>query len=137
MNSMTRRMSGKSDERNAMSTPKLLTLALAALAALALSTTGAMAGSWPPISSKKVSARADECCSVTAAKKADAKEAKAAKSAPALVSADGFEYVGGESGWLLAQHKLELRKGRFAHAADCPISVAKARVGNVAPIGPS
>ncbi len=115
-----------------MSTSRLLT---SALAALALSATGAMAGSWPNIPSKKASPRAADCCSVTAAKKAQATDAKAPKFAPALVSADGFEYIGGEAGWQLAQHKLQLRSGRLAHAADCPVSLAAVSQKNPASNG--
>ena len=32
---------------------------------------------------------------------------------------NGFEYVGGESGWQLAPHKLAWRAGRFVHSDDC------------------
>ena len=103
-------------------TPRILTLTVAAFA---LTATGAMAGGWPnnPVK-KSASPVADECCSLKAEKKVQA-------TAP-RVGADGFEYVGGEQVWRLAQHKYELRDGRFVQASDCPVSIARAG-GNLRP----
>lgn len=41
---------------------------------------------------------------------------------------DGFEYIGGESGWQLSQHKYVLSGGRFVHSDECDhaIRVVKA-----------
>ena len=65
-------------------------------------------------------------CSVSPARDATASATKSTASAARQVSPDGFEYVGGESGWQLEQHKLAYRDGRFVHAADCPVEIAKA-----------
>lgn len=48
--------------------------------------------------------------------------------ATAKGSVNGFEYVGGEAGWQLAQHKFVWSAGRFAHSDECDhvIRVAKA-----------
>ena len=113
-----------------MSRAKLLT---SALAIAAMAATSAMAGGWPNIPARKAATSSD-CCSV-AAKSANATTAQTAKT-PRLISPDGFEYLGGDSGWQLAQHKYEFRNGRFAHAPDCPVSIAKAG-GNLAPIAPA
>jgi hypothetical protein len=108
-----------------MSTSKLLT---SVLAVVALSATGAMA--WPNVLVKKqqpaTRTASAECCSVAPTKTADTATARATKATTRLVSADGFEYVGGDTGWQLAQHKFELRSGEFKHASDCPVSIAKA-----------
>ena len=51
--------------------------------------------------------------------------AKAAAIAPAgtavatSMAKDGFEFVGGESGWKLAQHKYVWVGGRFQHSDEC------------------
>ena len=114
-----------------MSTVKLLTsvFAIAAMAA-----TSAMAGGWPNIPAKKVAASSADCCSVSA-KNEKATNNQSSKT-PRLISPDGFEYLGGEAGWQLAQHKYEYRNGRFTHAPDCPVSIAKAG-GNLAPTAPA
>jgi len=105
-------------------TPNLLTLTIITLA---FGATSAMAGGWPNTPAKKPVAQSPaECCSVASTKDADASPAKTTTSAARQISPDGYEYVGGERVWDLAQHKLEYRNGRFVHAADCPVSIAKA-----------
>ena len=32
---------------------------------------------------------------------------------------DGFEYIGGEAGWQLSQHKYVLSGGKFVHGEEC------------------
>ena len=36
---------------------------------------------------------------------------------------NGFEYVGGDTGWQIAEHKYVLADGRFVHSADCDHAV--------------
>ena len=99
-----------------MSAPKLITLVLAAFA---VSATSALAGSWPEIPKRKMASAPAECCAMK-----EAKAANTATAAPAIVAADGFEFIGGEAGWQPAVHKFVLTDGHVAHAADCPIALA-------------
>lgn len=39
---------------------------------------------------------------------------------------DRFEFVGGETGWQLAQHKYEVRGGTFQHSAQCDHAIRTA-----------
>lgn len=48
-----------------------------------------------------------------------------------FVSSDGFEYVGGEAPWRLAQHKFEFADGSFRHALDCPVVIARIKAEDV------
>ncbi len=41
-------------------------------------------------------------------------------------SVNGFEYVGGEAGWQLAQHKYELMNGKLAMSDECDHAIRKA-----------
>lgn len=60
------------------------------------------------------------------------KAAFAAQAAPAeaqpSLSRGGFEFVGGDTGWQLSQHKYVLSGGRFVHSDECDhaIRVVKA-----------
>lgn len=99
--------------------PRIFTCALAALA---FGATAAMAGGWPNIPVKKPAARSHDhataqCCSARAQIAADARKE--------VVGVDGFEFVGGEPGWQLAQHKYDVGAGPLAHAADCPVTLAR------------
>jgi hypothetical protein len=105
-----------------MSTLKLLTLATAVAA---LSATTAMAR-FPNAPSPWPVARVGAPSTVAAKVTNLASLARTQKASAALIAPDGFEYVGGDTGWQLAQHKLEYRGGRVAHAGDCPVSIAKA-----------
>jgi hypothetical protein len=57
-----------------------------------------------------------ECCSAKAEMALDARKE--------IVGADGFEFVGGESGWQLVQHKYE-PDWSVTHSYDCPVGIAK------------
>lgn len=52
----------------------------------------------------------------------------AAPSAADTLSKGGFEFVGGDTGWQLSQHKYVLAGGKFAHSEECDhvIRVVKA-----------
>lgn len=112
-----------------MSTAKLLA---SAFAIAAMAATSAMAGGWPNATAKKGAQSREDCCS--AARNASMTKAETSRTAR-LVSPDGFEYLGGDTGWQLAQHKFEYRSGRLGHASDCPVSIAKAG-GNLTPSVP-
>ena len=43
----------------------------------------------------------------------------AAAKAPDTLSKGGFEFVGGDTGWQLSQHKYVLVGGKFAHSEEC------------------
>ena len=40
---------------------------------------------------------------------------------------NGFEYIGGDGGWQLAEHKYVLRDGRFAHSDECDHAIRSAQ----------
>ena len=109
----------------------LIAVAIGALAVPAL------AGSWPNIPGSKAKWTAKPA--VTAPRAEESSEGlaqyryfpseefrgsksfaagTAAKPATASVK-DGFEFVGGDAGWQLAQHKYVLSGGRFAHSEEC------------------
>lgn len=41
------------------------------------------------------------------------------------IPGDGWEYVGGETGWTLIQHSFDFRKGALAHADSIPHDTPK------------
>ena len=47
-------------------------------------------------------------------------------------SVNGFEYVGGEAGWQLAQHKYEFVNGRLAMSDECDHAIRKAEAATPA-----
>lgn len=53
--------------------------------------------------------------------------------ATARTTLNGYEYVGGDTGWQLAPHRLVWAAGGFKHASDCPagakVAAAGARTG--------
>ena len=50
--------------------------------------------------------------------------AQRAPASPAITGkGNGFEYVGGETGWQLIPHKLVWAAGRFAHSDECDHAV--------------
>jgi hypothetical protein len=95
-------------------------IAAMAIATLALP---AMAGSWPTLpAERKAPARTTQ--------PAPAKPAAASVTQPKEGEAragDGFEYVGGESGWRLAQHKYVWTAGRFVHSNECDHAIRTAK----------
>lgn len=42
-------------------------------------------------------------------------------------SVNGFEYIGGEGGWQLSQHKYVRIAGRFAHSDECDHAIRTAK----------
>lgn len=61
---------------------------------------------------------------------APASRATAERAAPAIAAkgADGFQFVGGETGWALVPHIFVWRDGRFAHSDECDHAVRVAQV---------
>ena len=105
--------------------PGLLTLALSGLAfgasGAAFSSDGfellpGDAGSQPI--SPKYEFRQGKLVAVPNAPAAVARKAAVGKAGRAA-TLDGFEYIGGDTGWQVAQHKYVLRGGRFAHSEEC------------------
>lgn len=104
-------------------------IAIAAATALALP---ALAGSWPPIAPRKAASKAAPTTLFVPAAAPDAARAT-----------NGFEYVGGESGFQLAQHKYILVGGTFVHSDECdhairakPATTASTRaVNGFEPVG--
>ena len=90
----------------------LKTLKLAAVAAATALVLPAIAGpSWPPTPPR------------------DPGKAPAAVKvvkAPETRSVNGFEYVGGDAGWQLSQHKYEFVNGRFAMSDECDHAIRTA-----------
>lgn len=39
----------------------------------------------------------------------------------------GFEEIGGEAGWQLAQHRYVLKDGKFVHGNECDLVIRSAR----------
>ena len=86
-----------------------LTIALAA-ATLVLP---AAAGSWPPTPPRKAAEKSPPAVRVV--------EAQQPK------SIDGFEYVGGDAGWQLAQHKYEFTNGKLVMSDECDHAIRSAQ----------
>lgn len=84
-----------------LKTLRLVTVAVAAALALP-----AVAGpSWPPTPPRKDVGKAPAAVKIV--------------KAPETRAVNGFEYVGGESGWQLAQHKYELVNGKLVMSDEC------------------
>lgn len=126
----------------------LKTTRLAAAVAIALLALPAAAGSWPNIAPRKAQ-QAGSSLVRAPAKSSDGFVAEAGENVaslepvryftneeketvymPRLSStapaakvaasyANGFEFVGGETGWQPAGHKFVLSAGRFAHSEEC------------------
>ena len=95
-----------------------ITLALAALGA-----TTAMAAGGPNRPLRKAipnTSTQEQCCSAAAS------TGNTSTQAP-YVAPDGWVYGGGDSTWELGQHKYAFRDGKLAMAADCPVTIAKAK----------
>jgi hypothetical protein len=90
-----------------MTASRTITFTLAAIAFAALAA-NAEAGSWPPVQKKS---QAAEPVAVRPAKQSPE------TALPPIVG--GFEYVGGDTGWQLAQHRYVLSGGAFVHSAEC------------------
>ena len=94
----------------------LKTLRLVTLAAAAILVLPAIAGpSWPP----------------TPPAKATGKPAPAVvkvQKAPEKSVINGFEYVGGDAAWQLAQHKYDFVNGRLAMSNECDHAIRMAAV---------
>lgn len=100
-----------------------MTSRLVVAAAVALLALPAAAGSWPNYrvkpSGKSFTTEEKEKFSLFS------RATEAARST--LPSIDGFEYVGGDTGWQLSQHKYVLAGGRFAHSEDCDHAIRTAK----------
>lgn len=84
-----------------LKTLKLVTIAVAAALALP-----AFAGpSWPPTPPRKDSGKVPAIVKIV--------------KAPETRVVNGFEYVGGESGWQLAQHKYDFVNGKLVMSDEC------------------
>jgi hypothetical protein len=119
-----------------LKTGKLILATL--VAALALP---AAAGSWPNVPGSKGRpwkpsiAAADAPTSLEQyrafpSEEYRGKKAFARDSAPvreAAATKDGFEFVGGDTGWQLSQHKYVRSGGRFVHSDECDHVVRTAR----------
>ena len=92
-----------------LKTLRLVTLAVAAALVLPV-----VAGpSWPPTPPAKATG------------KATPPAVKVAKT-PAKSVINGFEYVGGDAGWQLAQHKYDFVNGRLAMSDECDHAIRTA-----------
>lgn len=85
-------------------------MAATAVATLALP---ALAGSWPNILPRSAAPKAVQATQGALAQK--------------IVSPDGFEFIGGEAGWQLAQHKMERRSGSWVHSDECDHAIRAAQ----------
>jgi len=109
------RLTGRNDppeRRLTMSNTRTLIVALGAIA-LATAGTSALALGWPNLPAKRIAQSPTSATEVTA--RVAAPERRGA------TTVGDFEYIGGESGWSLRQHRMELRGGAFGHAADCTL----------------
>lgn len=93
-------------------TPKFLLAAV--IGALALP---AAAGSWPNLPVRKAGAT----------KPASVQPAAIQAATVPRIATDGFEFIGGDTGWQLAQHKYLLVGGRFAHSDECDHAIRTAQ----------
>jgi len=50
----------------------------------------------------------------------------------ATANANGFQYIGGESGWQVAQHKYVWTAGHFAHSSECDHAIHTAKAATPA-----
>lgn len=102
------------------------TLALAAIV-LAATSMAATAGSWPNLPAKKLS----QASAFTASSAVTAERRPAAvRDVP---SNGAFEFVGGDSGWQLRQHRYAFRASTLVHAADCPLIASAASAASTGP----
>ena len=100
---------------------KSLILALGAISLVTTAMTAA-AGSWPNLPARKTA-------QATATPSTTARVVKQESTADrGTVAAGDFEFVGGEAGWQLRQHKYELRGGSLAHAPDCTLMASASGV---------
>lgn len=103
-----------------MSKLNVVALSLASLA-LAATATAANAGTFPPA---KMPA-ATKPATTVATKPATTVAAAAQKDAgPRIVN--GFEYIGGETGWQPAQHRFAFSNGRLIHTEECDHAIRTA-----------
>ena len=104
-------------------------IAAMAIATLALP---ALAGSTQPAPTKSAAA------SFTQSEDGYAREGEAGTWRPKLTAtqptvdvatakANGFEYIGGEPGWQVAQHRFVWTAGRFAHSNECDHAIRTAK----------
>ena len=85
---------------------------LVAAMAIAFLALPAAAGSWPNIPARKAPPKAVH-------QAPQAEESSESLGQRASASPDGFEFVGGDAGWQLAQHKYVRSDGRFMHSNEC------------------
>lgn len=109
--------------------PRILRIAaLAAAAALALP---AVAGpSWPPTPPRKPALQPSQA----SAQPQSAPRVPAPPASKASQSNDGFEYVGGDAGWQLAQHKYDFAGGRFTMSDECDHAIRSAQAATPAEV---
>lgn len=70
--------------------------------------------------------RGTDQASIAKKSPATSEASAAARKAAAAPSADGFEYIGGEGGWQLTQHRYVLSNGKLAHSQDCDHAIRTA-----------
>jgi len=92
-------------------------LTFVAVLAAALALPAAAGSSWPQTPSPKLAGPL--WTMFHAAPPAAAHAATVAPTIAPTATSDGFQYIGGEAGWQLAQHHYVVRDGRFVHASDC------------------
>ena len=97
----------------------LKTATIAVALAAATLVLPAAAGSWPPTPPRKS----------TEARKATEKSPPAVRVVKAQQpkSIGGFEYVGGDAGWQLAQHKYEFTNGKLVMSDECDHAIRSAQ----------
>jgi hypothetical protein len=120
-----------------------MTRTLSFIAAFAVATLvlPAAAGSWPPApSSGKTAAKAvlmqtrhGEMSPATRLH-AESNVASGANAAATAKVVNGFQYIGGEGGWQVAQHKYVLSNGRLVHSNECVHAYLTAARSNPAEI---
>lgn len=97
-----------------MSRTNILAAAVAAIALAGPAAVNAGVGSWPQTASKPTTMPANATVAAPAAK----------KSAGAIVN--GFEYIGGDGGWQLVQHRYVVNNGRLVHSEECDHAIRSA-----------
>ena len=103
------------------------TLKVAALAAAAALALPAVAGpSWPPTPPRKQPSRA------TGEEQPAPRVAVPPPLSKATPSKAGFEYVGGDAGWQLAQHRYDFVGGRFTMSDECDHAIRSAQAATPA-----
>ena len=108
------------------------TLRIAALAAAAALALPAVAGpSWPPTPPRKPALQPSQA---TAQQQSATRALAPTPVSKASQSNDGFEYVGGDAGWQLAQHKYDFAGGRFTMSDECDHAIRSAQAATPAEV---